>query len=187
MIFPDSKNVIFIWILLRPNFSTKSSGLPDFFTVKLDVIGFGRKPHFWNREISYINALCSVAVENFIFHSKITQILRGLSVFVVQTKNRWQKQEVTFIQSNKERSSLQVTKLHAAVGRPIYRDIDGYGDHQGRFSIDYFGLNFRVKITAQVSHQDSLHWEKGQNLVFLTCVRMKMWAVWRKSQPLSEL
>ena len=44
--FPDSENAIFIEFLLRLNFSTKSSGLPDFYNVKLDVIGFGRKLHF---------------------------------------------------------------------------------------------------------------------------------------------
>ena len=44
----DSKNVTFIEIYLRPSFSTKSSGLPDFYSVKLDVIGYGQKAHFWN-------------------------------------------------------------------------------------------------------------------------------------------
>ena len=48
--FPDSENTIFIEFLLRLNFNTKSSGLPDFYNVKLDVIGFGQKPHFWNQE-----------------------------------------------------------------------------------------------------------------------------------------
>ena len=41
----------------HPSFSTKSAGMPDFYRVKLDVIGFGQKPHFWNQETSYINAL----------------------------------------------------------------------------------------------------------------------------------
>ena len=31
--------------------------MPDFCSVKLDVIGFGQKPHFWKQESSYINAL----------------------------------------------------------------------------------------------------------------------------------
>ena len=55
MRFPDSKNVIFISFLLRPNFSPKISGLPDFYSVKLDVIGLGQKPHFWNQETSCSN------------------------------------------------------------------------------------------------------------------------------------
>ena len=42
MLFPASKNVIFIKFLLRLNFSTISSGLQDFYRVKLDVIGFGQ-------------------------------------------------------------------------------------------------------------------------------------------------
>ena len=57
MMIPDSKNVIFIKFLLRPNFSTKSSGMPDFCSVKLDVIGFGQKPHFWNWDTSYIHTM----------------------------------------------------------------------------------------------------------------------------------
>ena len=61
MMFPDSKNVIFIKFLLRLNFSTIKSGLPDFYRVKLDVIGFGQKPHFWNRETSYSNTLYLVS------------------------------------------------------------------------------------------------------------------------------
>ena len=57
MMFPDSKNVTFVEILLRLNSSTKSSGLPDFYSVKLDVIGFGQKTHFWNRESPYNAAM----------------------------------------------------------------------------------------------------------------------------------
>ena len=41
MMFKDYKNEIFIQFLLRPNSSTKISGLPDFYSVKLDVMGFG--------------------------------------------------------------------------------------------------------------------------------------------------
>ena len=44
--FPDSKNVFFVWFLLRPNFSTKTSGLPDFYRVNLDVIGFSSNSRF---------------------------------------------------------------------------------------------------------------------------------------------
>ena len=66
MMFPDSKNVTFVEILLRPNSSTKSSGLPDFYSVKLDVIGFQPKLHFWNRETSYINALYSESIPNYL-------------------------------------------------------------------------------------------------------------------------
>ena len=62
----DSKNVTFIEIYSRPSFSTKSSGLPDFYSVKLDVIGFGQKAHFWNRETSYIDALYCIGLLHFI-------------------------------------------------------------------------------------------------------------------------
>ena len=34
MMFPDSKNVTFVVILLRPSFSTKSAGMPGFYRVK---------------------------------------------------------------------------------------------------------------------------------------------------------
>ena len=44
----DSKNVTIFEIYLRPSFSTKSSGLPDFYSVKLDIEGFGQKAYFWN-------------------------------------------------------------------------------------------------------------------------------------------
>ena len=63
MMFPDSRIVTFVEILLRLNSSTKSSGLPDFYSVKLDVIGFGQKAHFWNRETSYINVLYMIFLE----------------------------------------------------------------------------------------------------------------------------
>ena len=53
----DSKNVTFIEIYLRPSLSTNSSGLPDFYSVKLDVIGFGQIAHFWNREGPYNAAM----------------------------------------------------------------------------------------------------------------------------------
>ena len=66
MMFPDSKNVTFVEILLRPNYGTKSSGLPDFYSVKLDVIGFQLKLHFLNRETSYINALYSDSIPNYL-------------------------------------------------------------------------------------------------------------------------
>ena len=84
MTFPDSKNIILISFLLRPNFSTKSSGLPDFYRVKLDVIGNKYKLHFWNRETSYNNALCSDTCPNYIGRRKI---LQGLSDVVCGT---WQ-------------------------------------------------------------------------------------------------
>ena len=61
--FPEPKYVIFFWFLLHPSFSTKRSGLPDFYSVKLDVIGFTQKPHFWNQGTSYINALCLISHE----------------------------------------------------------------------------------------------------------------------------
>ena len=78
MMSPDYKNVIFISFLLRPNFSTKSSGLPDFYRVKLDVIGFGQKLHFWNRETSNINTLTLVPVENPIPYLKNVQRLSAI-------------------------------------------------------------------------------------------------------------
>ena len=31
--------------------------MPDFYSVKLDVIGFGQKPHFWNQGTSCSNTL----------------------------------------------------------------------------------------------------------------------------------
>ena len=76
MMFPEPKNVIFSEILLHPTFGTKISGLPYFYSVKLDVIGFGPKAHFWNRETSYIK------VPGVIFHElddvplKVTQMTR---------------------------------------------------------------------------------------------------------------
>ena len=63
MMSPGPKNVIFISFLLRPNSSTKSSGLPDFYSVNLDVIGFQQKPHFFYQETSYIDALYLVSHE----------------------------------------------------------------------------------------------------------------------------
>ena len=66
MMFPDSKNVTYVEILLRQNSSTESSGLPDFYSVKLDVIGFQQKLHFWNWETSYINALYSDSIPNYL-------------------------------------------------------------------------------------------------------------------------
>ena len=78
MKFPDSKNIILISFLLRPNFSTKSSGLPDFYRVKLDVIGNKYKLHFWNMETSYDNALCSDTCPNYIGRRKILQGLSAL-------------------------------------------------------------------------------------------------------------
>ena len=57
MMFPEPKYVIFSEILLHPTFGTKISGLPYFYSVKLDVIGFRQKAHFWNRETSYIKGL----------------------------------------------------------------------------------------------------------------------------------
>ena len=66
MMFPDSKNVTFVEILLHPNSSTTSSGLPDCYSVKLDVIGFQQNLHFWNQETSYINALYLDSIPNYL-------------------------------------------------------------------------------------------------------------------------
>ena len=59
MRFPNSKNVVFVQILLPPNFSTKSAGMSDLYMyrVNLDVILFGQKLHFLNWETSNINPL----------------------------------------------------------------------------------------------------------------------------------
>ena len=75
--FPKPKYVIFIWFLLRPNLSTEKSGLPDFYSVKLDVIGFAQKPHFWNQGTSYINALYLVSQELFDLYLKLIKMTRG--------------------------------------------------------------------------------------------------------------
>ena len=74
--FPKPKYVIFISFLLRPNLSTKKSGLPDFYSVKLDVIGFAQKPHFWNQGTSYINALYLVSQELFDLYLKLIKMTR---------------------------------------------------------------------------------------------------------------
>ena len=73
--FPDSGNAIFIEFLLRLNFNSESSGLPDFYNVKLDVIGFGRKLHFGNWETSHINALYLICLLHFISYLSIFQRL----------------------------------------------------------------------------------------------------------------
>ena len=61
--FPEPKNVFFVENLLHPNFSLSSSGLPYFYSVKLDVIWFTQKPYFWSPGTSYINALCLISHE----------------------------------------------------------------------------------------------------------------------------
>ena len=63
MLLREPKNVFFVEILLHPNFSLRSSGLPYFYSVKLDVIGFGQKAHFCNRETSYIKVLYVISHE----------------------------------------------------------------------------------------------------------------------------
>ena len=76
MVFPEPKNVIFDEILLRPNFSPRNSGLPYFYRVKLDVIGFGQKAHFWNRETSYIKVLYMISHELDDVHLKFFKMTR---------------------------------------------------------------------------------------------------------------
>ena len=76
MMFPELKNIIFVEILLRPNFSLRSSGLPYFYRVKLDVIGFGQKAHFWNRETSYIKVLYIISHELDGFVLKFVKMTR---------------------------------------------------------------------------------------------------------------
>ena len=77
MLFPELKNIIFVEILLRPNFSLRSSGLPYFYRVKLDVIGFGQKAHFWNRETSYIKVLYMISHELDDVLLKFLKMTRG--------------------------------------------------------------------------------------------------------------
>ena len=76
MMFPEPKNVIFVEILLHPNFSLRNSGLPYFYRVKLDVIGFGQKAHFWNRETSYIKVLYMISHELDDVHLKFFKMTR---------------------------------------------------------------------------------------------------------------
>ena len=77
MMFPKPKNVIFFEILLLPTFSPRSSGLPYFYRVKLDVIGFGQKAHFWNRETSYIKVLYMISHELDDVLLKFLKMTRG--------------------------------------------------------------------------------------------------------------
>ena len=78
MMFPEPKNVNFSEILLHPTFGTKISGLPYFYSVKLDVIGFGPKAHFWNRETSYIKVLGVISHELDDVPLKVTQMTRAV-------------------------------------------------------------------------------------------------------------
>ena len=78
MMFPEPKYVIFSEIPLHPTFGTKISGLPYFYSVKLDVIGFGQKAHFWNRETSYIKVLGVISHELDDVPLKVTQMTREL-------------------------------------------------------------------------------------------------------------
>ena len=77
MLFPEPKNVFFVEILLHPNFSLRSSGLPYFYSVKLDVIGFGQKAHFCNRETSYIKVLYVISHELDDVHLGFFKMTRG--------------------------------------------------------------------------------------------------------------
>ena len=79
MMFPEPKNVIFVEILLHPNFSLRNSGLPYFYRVKLDVIGFGQKAHFWNRETSYIKVLYMISHELDDILLRLFKMTRALS------------------------------------------------------------------------------------------------------------
>ena len=66
MMFHDSINVTFVWFDWHPNFSTKNAGMPDFYSVNLDVNQIKWKLHFWNWETSYMNALYSESIPNFV-------------------------------------------------------------------------------------------------------------------------
>ena len=77
MTFEDSKNVLFTWFDWRPNFSTKNTGMPDFYSVKLDVNQIKREIHFWNQQTSYINALHSDSIPNYIAGRKSIVGRRG--------------------------------------------------------------------------------------------------------------
>ena len=77
MLFPEPKNVFFVENLLHPNFSLSSSGLPYFYSVKLDVIGFGKKAHFWNWETSYIKVLYMIFHELDDVHLRFFKMTRA--------------------------------------------------------------------------------------------------------------
>ena len=62
MMLPLSKNVTLIKILCHPVFTLKSGQNRNFHSVKLDDIGFGWKPHFWNQETSHNNAWYLVSI-----------------------------------------------------------------------------------------------------------------------------
>ena len=79
MMFPEPKYVIFSEILLHPTFGTKISGLPYFYSVKLDVIGFGQKAHFWNWETSYIKVLYMIFHELDDVHLRFFKMTRATS------------------------------------------------------------------------------------------------------------
>ena len=85
MMLPKPKYVIFICFLLRPDFSTKISGLPDFYSVKLDVIGFAQKPYFCDQGTSYINTLYLFSHELFDLYLKLIKMTRGVSAAAVAT------------------------------------------------------------------------------------------------------
>ena len=44
--------------------------MPDFYSVKLDVNQIKREIHFWNQQTSYINALHSDSIPNYIAGQK---------------------------------------------------------------------------------------------------------------------
>ena len=52
--------------------------MPDFYSVKLDVNQIKREIHFWNQQTSYINALHSDSIPNYIAGRKSIVGRRGL-------------------------------------------------------------------------------------------------------------
>ena len=89
MLFAEPKNVFFVEIPLHPNISLRSSGLPYFYSVKLDIIGFGQKEHFCNRETSCIKVLYVISHELDDVHLGFFKMTRAksldtVSVFIIK-------------------------------------------------------------------------------------------------------
>ena len=71
MRFPDSKNVVFVQILLRPTLHCKNLATLIFQYLELDVIEIKLKLHIWVWETSYINALNLISHELFDLYLKL--------------------------------------------------------------------------------------------------------------------
>ena len=69
----DPKNATFIKILCNLIFALKSGQISEIYRVKLNDMGFNWKPHFWNREKSYVTVPSVVFVAHFDLSQKIVQ------------------------------------------------------------------------------------------------------------------